>query len=286
MNPPSFSRPIRARHPVYTGPCCGAIRLRLWRLLLVRQGQEDARPRADKVLGPILLLRLRVVVCHRQARLSSPHPPGVGLLNTQVTGLIVGQAHQGHWPYRLVSSPVVVRPGSGSSTRIALAWRVPQHHGVDWRGGADSVEHRRQHVGMYRPGSEDDHRPRRFRHGDRELADVGIGFQRDTAQFADRADRLNLGVGFARFCRVPYLQRQNQCSAYIFAGNANWRLAETVTCFCEVDLVRFVEHNPGRQELNERSVPSFVPAALCDRCGFPELQRSTVAGPALASRCG
>ena len=56
---------------------------------------------------------------------------------------------------------------------------------------------------------------------------------------------------------------------YIIANNANWRFGETVTCTCEVHLMRFAEHNAGRRELNERSVPSFVPAASCDRCGFP-----------------
>ncbi len=132
---------------------------------------------------------------HRQTRLSSP-PTRNGPAKRAGHRSNRRSGSPGSLAYRLASSAVVVRPESDSSTRIALAWRVRQHHGVDWRGGADRVEHRPQDAGLYRPGSEGDHRPRRFRHGDRELADVGNGFQRGTARFAGRADRLNLGVGF------------------------------------------------------------------------------------------
>lgn len=85
-----------------------------------------------------------------------------------------------------------------------------------------------------------------------------------------QAERTGLISGWDSFYRMPYLQRRISCSAYIFyLCRQRQRLVETVTCICEVHLVRFAEHNAGRQKLNERSVPSFVPAASCERCGFP-----------------
>lgn len=60
-------------------------------------------------------------------------------------------------------------------------------------------------------------------------------------------------MGFARLCR-RYHDR-NQCITNTFADKSYWRL---VICIYEVQLVRFVEHNTGRQEVNERRVPNFV----------------------------